>query len=35
MLVSDWGLREGIILDLYEKLERTGEIDTTGAGKSV
>ena len=22
MLVSDWGLREGIVLDLYERLSR-------------
>jgi exopolyphosphatase/guanosine-5'-triphosphate,3'-diphosphate pyrophosphatase len=24
MLVSDWGLREGIVLDLYENLQRSG-----------
>jgi exopolyphosphatase/guanosine-5'-triphosphate,3'-diphosphate pyrophosphatase len=23
MLVSDWGLREGIVFDLYEKLSKT------------
>jgi exopolyphosphatase/guanosine-5'-triphosphate,3'-diphosphate pyrophosphatase len=23
MLVSDWGLREGIVFDLYEKMRKT------------
>jgi exopolyphosphatase/pppGpp-phosphohydrolase len=24
MLVSDWGLREGIVLDMYEKITKQG-----------
>jgi len=32
MLVSDWGLREGIVLDLYEKVGRAQRADGKGHG---